>query len=275
MQQSPIDLCPGLIGWGTNENREQMKYLRNFNMWPLLPALFVAKIWAAIDKGVMGPLLLLMMATLSLLLLLHSERDTTMRSVGWQGAVYIAYITLVLLVFFAMGLREKELAFLKSLIPYNLWPTFLIDAFGAAVLEEIIFRKFLLRSLLKRMGRSYAVILSSLIFYLFHFSIMVTIMISGIFYASATLRWNSLLLAIGVHTLYDFLGNMAVSVDQASSPLVGGLNAHQVLHGGNALSHFLFIAVYFAMIFIFDIIVACIVKIKSRRKKLEEIASCP
>jgi membrane protease YdiL (CAAX protease family) len=175
-------------------------------------------------------------------------------------------MALLLYILFALGLREKELSFIKSLIPYNLWPMFLIDSFGAAVSEEIIFRKFLLRSLLKWMRPIYAIVLSSLIFCLCHFSIMATIIISGIFYASIALRWNSLLLAIGIHTIYDFLGNMAISVNQVSIPVVGDLNAFQVLHGAGALSDFIFIVGYFTMIFAFDIVSACVAKIKTRKE---------
>ena len=149
---------------------------------------------------------------------------------------------------------------------------FLIDAFGAAVSEEIIFRKFLLRSLLKRMRPIYAIVLSSLIFYFCHFSIMATIIIIGIFYASVALRWNSLLLAIAMHTIYDFLGNVALSVNQVSITITADLNTYQVLHGAAALSEFIFIATYFTMIFTFDFGSACVAKIKTRRK-IAEIAS--
>jgi membrane protease YdiL (CAAX protease family) len=249
-----------------------MEHVKKFNIWLLLPVLFVAKLWAAIDKGNIGPWNLAIMVTCSVLLLLYAERHTVMRSIVWQGVLCISYITLVVYIFFALGFREKELSSAKSLIPYNLLPIFLIDSFGAAVFEEIIFRKFLLRSLLKRMRPIYAIALSSLIFYFCHFSIMSTIIVSGIFYASAALRWNSLLLAIGVHTIYDFFGNMAKSVEQVSSPIVGDLNAYQALHGAAALSDFIFIAGYFAMIFAFDIVTACAVKIKTR-KKSGEIAS--
>ncbi|WP_082547898.1 CPBP family intramembrane glutamic endopeptidase [Massilia sp. Root335] len=249
-----------------------MEHIKKINIWLFLPVLFVAKLWAAIDKGNAGPWNLAIMVTCSVLLLLYVERNTAMRSIAWQGVLCISYIALVLFILFALGLREKELSFVKSLIPYSRWPMFLIDAFGAAVSEEIIFRKFLLCSLLKRMRPIYAIVLSSLIFYLCHFSIMATIIISGIFYASVALRWNSLLLAIGMHTIYDFLGNMALSVGQVSVTIIGDLNAYQVLHGAAALSDFIFIAAYFTMIFAFDIISACAVKIKTRRK-IEEIAS--
>jgi membrane protease YdiL (CAAX protease family) len=175
-------------------------------------------------------------------------------------------MALVLGILFSLGLREKEFSLLKSMIPYNLWPTFLIDAFGAAVSEEIIFRKFLLRSLLKRMRPIYAIVLSSLIFYLCHFSIMATIIVSGIFYASIALRWDSLLLAVGMHTIYNFLGHMAISVNQVSIIIAGGLNAYQVLRGAASLSHFTFIVGYFTMIFAFDITSASVAKIKTRKK---------
>ena len=239
---------------------------KKINIWLFLPVLFVTKLWAAIEKGNLGPWNLAIIATCSVLLLLYAERRTAMRSIVWQGVLCISYMALVLYILFALGLREKELSFIKSLIPYNLWPMFLIDAFGAAVSEEIIFRKFLLRSLLKIMRPIYAIVLSSLIFYLCHFSIMATIIISGIFYASIALRWNSLLLAIGIHTIYDFLGNMAISVDQVSIPVVGNLNAFQVLHGAGALSDFIFIVGYFTMIFAFDIVSACVAKIKTRKE---------
>lgn len=249
-----------------------MEYVKKINMWLFLPVLFVAKLWAAVDKGNAGPWNLAIIATCSVLLLLYAERNTAMRSIAWQGVLCISYIALLLFMLFALGLREKELSFVKSLIPYNLWPMFLIDALGAAVSEEIIFRKFLLRSLLKRMRPIYAIVLSSLIFCLCHFSIMATIIIIGIFYASAALRWNSLLLAIAMHTIYDFLGNMALSVNQVSITITADFNAYQVLHGAVALSEFIFIAAYFTMIFTFDIGAACITKIKTRRK-IGEIAS--
>jgi len=243
-----------------------MEHVKNFNIWLFLPVLFVAKVWAAIDKGSAGPWNLAIIATCSVLLLLYAERNTAMRSIVWQGVLCISYMALVLYILFALGLREKELSLLKSLVPYNLWPTFLISAFGAAVSEEIIFRKFLLRSFLKRMRPVYAIFLSSLIFYICHFSIMAAIIVSGIFYASVALRWNSLLLAIGMHTIYDFLGYMAKSVSQISITVVENLNAYQVLHGAGALSDFIFIATYFAMIFAFDIVAACVAKIKTRKK---------
>lgn len=243
-----------------------MENVKTFNIWLFLPVLVAAKLWAAIDKGNAGPWNLAIIVSCSVLLLLYAERNTVMRSIVWQVALCISYMALVLYILFALGLREKEFSLLKSLVPYNLWPTFLINAFGAAVSEEIIFRKFLLRSLLKRMRSIYAIFLSSLIFYLCHFSIMTTIIVSGIFYASVALRWNSLLLAIGVHTIYDFLGNMAISVDQAPITIVENLNAYQVLHGAGALSDFIFIAAYSAMIFAFDIVAACVTKIKTRKK---------
>jgi len=249
-----------------------MEYVKKINVWLFLPVLFVAKLWAAIDKGNARPWNLAIMVACSVLLLLYAERNTAMRSIVWQGVLCISHIALVLYILFALGLREKELSFVKSLIPYNLWPKFLIGAFGAAVSEEIIFRKFLLRSLLKRMGPPYAIFLSSLIFYLCHFSIMATIILSGIFYASIALRWNSLLLAIGMHTIYDFLGNMAISVGQASITIVGDLNAYQLFHGAGSLAHFIFVVGYFTVIFAFDIVTACAVKIKTR-KKTGEIAS--
>ena len=231
-----------------------------------MPILFAAKLWTAIDKGNTGPWNLAIMVTCALLLLLYAERHTVMRSIVWQGVLCISYIALVLYILFTLGLREKELSFVKSLIPYSLWPMLLIDSFGAAVLEEIIFRKFLLRSLLKRMRPIYAIVLSSIIFYLCHFSIMATIIVSGIFYASIALRWNSLLLAVGMHTIYNFLGHMAISVNQVSIIIAGGLNAYQVLRGAASLSHFTFIVGYFTMIFAFDIASASVAKIKTRKK---------
>lgn len=243
-----------------------MENIKKINIWLLLPVLFAAKLWAAIDKGNTGPWNLAIMVTCSVLLLLHVERHTAVRSIVWQGALCISYMALVLYIFFAMGFREKELSFIKSLIPYKLLPIFLINSFGAAVLEEIIFRKILLRSLLKRMRPIYAIASSSLIFYLCHFSIMATIIVSGIFYASAALRWNSLLLAIGVHTIYDFFGNMAKSVEQVSITIVEDLNAYHALHGAASLSDFIFIAGYFTMIFASDIVTACAAKIKARKK---------
>lgn len=243
-----------------------MEHVKKINAWLFLPVLFAAKLWAAIYKGNTGPWNLAIMVSCALLLLLYAERHTVMRSIVWQGVLFISYIALVLYILFALGLRGKELSFVKSLIPYNLLPMFLINSFGAAVLEEIMFRKLLLRSLLKRMRPIYAIFLSSLIFYLCHFSIMATIIVSGIFYASIALRWNSLLLAIGMHTIYNFLGNMAISVSQVSVTIAGGLNAYQVLRGAASLSHFTFIVGYFTMIFAFDIVSGCVTKIKTRNK---------
>lgn len=249
-----------------------MEYLRRLNLWVLLLALFVVKLWAAMDEGKMGLLLLTVMTGLSVLSMLSVEKNTTKRSLGWQSVVCIVYIAFTLIVFTLFGLKEKEWMFLKSLVPYNLWPTFLIDAFGAAVLEEIVFRRILLHSLLKRMSRMKSIVLSSIIFYFFHFSIMATIVISGIFYASFTLRWSSLLLAIGVHTFYDFLGNMAKSVEHVSVTFTVGLNAYQVLHGGGALAHFMFIAFYFTALLLYDGVVAGKKKIKLCRRHVERIA---
>jgi hypothetical protein len=59
---------------------------------------------------------------------------------------------------------------------------------------------------------------------------------------------------------------MAKSVGQVSITVVENLNAYQVLHGAGALSDFIFIATYFAMIFAFDIVAACVAKIITRKK---------
>lgn len=227
-----------------------MNCIKKFNLGFLLLGLFAAKLWSAAGAGNMEPLLLLVIAGLSVLLILHAESNTSSQVLCRQGIIYIIYLLFSLGALMLMGLKESEWIFLKSLLPYNLWPEFLINALGAAVLEEIIFRKLLLRFLLKKMGRIKSIALSALIFYLFHFSTMLTIIISGIFYASVSLRWNSLILAIGVHTFYDFIGNMANFVEKVSIKFVSGLSPYQVLHGGGVLSHFAFIALYFLVVWL-------------------------
>jgi membrane protease YdiL (CAAX protease family) len=176
------------------------------------------------------------------------------------------YLALALVALILMRLKESEWIFLESLYSWRSLLSFVVDALGAAVLEELIFRKYLLRYFLKKTNQSKAVILSALIFSGLHYPTVGAVFFSGIFYAIVCLRYNSLLFAIAVHTFYDFLGNMARSVEKTSHNFENGLTPYQVLHGGDVISHFAFMILYFSAILLLNFIA------KLKEGKVERVA---
>jgi len=90
---------------------------------------------------------------------------------------------------------------------YALIVTLIIFALLPAVYEELIFRKFLLNFLRKRLPDLKAVLLSSLIFAVFHMSVIqgIAAFIFGVFLAVIAIRTRSVIFCIYAHLLNNLL----------------------------------------------------------------------
>lgn len=92
-----------------------------------------------------------------------------------------------------------------------------IFSFAVSACEEIIFRRWLLGALLKRMRSFYAVILSALVFQVAHFTLLPTPFLMGIIAAYLAYRHKSLLGPVLLHLIYDSLwdlGALHVNLDE-------------------------------------------------------------
>ena len=78
-------------------------------------------------------------------------------------------------------------------------------ALSIAVTEEIVFRRWLLRALCKRMRASLAILLSALLFHAAHFTLLPTALLLGLVLGYVAQRYQSLLVPVLIHLVYDAL----------------------------------------------------------------------
>lgn len=140
-------------------------------------------------------------------------QDTPSGSELLRCAVPTTFCTLIVIAALS-GLSVLICTFYPSLKPnfdyvsrYPLAVSLLCFALLPAICEELVFRRLILRFLQRRFSDFAAVLLSSLLFAVFHFGILQSVIafIFGIFLAAVAIRTRSVILCIYAHLLNNAL----------------------------------------------------------------------
>lgn len=116
---------------------------------------------------------------------------------------------------FWFGREWPRLYHLIGHIDASLIVRVVITACAIAVTEEIIYRQWLLGLLRKRMHGAVAVLLSALLFHLAHFTLLPTPLLLGLILGYLANRYQSLVVPVLVHLVYDaiwMMGDVARTV---------------------------------------------------------------
>ncbi|MCH8620500.1 CPBP family intramembrane glutamic endopeptidase [Undibacterium sp. TS12] len=124
----------------------------------------------------------------------------------WQSLYpFIYLVSFSLFLYFSGYVAEISFEVSKH-IDLRLAINIVAIAVGAAVAEEIFFRKFLLDLFQKTMSKQKALVLTSLAFFAAHFSTLPTFFLFGLFLGYLTLRYQSIVAAVTLHAMYDIVG---------------------------------------------------------------------
>ncbi len=151
------------------------------------------------------------------------------------GAYLVLFSAIAFFLFNSMTGAWHSIARGLYQIQFSAWLQIIAPAFAAAIWEEIVFRKLMLNFLRGHYSTGSAILVSSFLFFIIHFTILPTAFIAGCIYALIAIRTKSLLPPVFLHIFYDFFAWLSKAMP--ASQLSADFSVEQSIQAINALAY--------------------------------------
>ena len=167
---------------------------------------------------------------------------------AWQPVYGVLFAGMNVFIFFLVTENLENAVSILRRIDVRSFLVVVIFSLSVSVVEEVVFRRWLLEGLLKKLNAFFAITLSALVFQVSHFTLLPTPFFLGIIAGYLAYRHKSLLAPVLLHLIYDTLWDIGGLGSLGNRSMNAGLNNIGVLQSVCMISLCITVVVFLAYI---------------------------